>query len=213
MAKARIHTAYKKADGARVPSVTTILGVLAKQALLDWAWRCGCDGLDYKVVRDQAGDIGTLAHAMVVAHLKGETADTSEYSPEMVSQAENAVLSFYTWLDQQTVEPILIEEQLVSEAHGYGGTLDLYARINGKAVLVDFKTSKAIYSEHVTQVSAYAQMLMENGHDVDGAFILRIGKEENTSFETRLISQAELLKHFDLFRHCIEVHRLQKELK
>lgn len=78
--KTKIHTVYKTADGKRVPSVTTILGILNKPALLDWAWRMGCEGQDYKAVRDNAGDIGTLAHYLILCHLKGEKPETQDYS-------------------------------------------------------------------------------------------------------------------------------------
>lgn len=54
--KTKIHTVYKLEDGTRVPSVTTILGILNKPALVEWAYQCGCQGLDYKAVRDQAGE-------------------------------------------------------------------------------------------------------------------------------------------------------------
>ncbi len=76
--KTKIHTVYKTKDGQRVPSVTTILGILNKPALLDWAWRCGCDGINYKAIRDNAADIGTLAHYMIMTYLRGEKPDTSE---------------------------------------------------------------------------------------------------------------------------------------
>ena len=62
MPSQQIHTIYKKADGTRVPSATTYLGVLAKPALIHWAWELGVQGLDYRKVRDQAGETGTLGH-------------------------------------------------------------------------------------------------------------------------------------------------------
>ena len=35
------HTIYKTLEGEIVPSVTTVLKILNKSALLDWAWRLG----------------------------------------------------------------------------------------------------------------------------------------------------------------------------
>ena len=86
--KKKIHTVYKLADGSRVPSVTTALGILNKPKLLNWAWKCGVDGLDYRAVRDNAADIGTLAHYFILCHLKHETPDTSEYSQSDIDKAE-----------------------------------------------------------------------------------------------------------------------------
>ena len=78
MTNQKIHTIYKKADGTRVPSVTTYLGVLAKPALIHWAWELGVQGLDYRKVRDQAGDVGTLVHYLILCQLQGQEPDLSE---------------------------------------------------------------------------------------------------------------------------------------
>ena len=149
--KTRIHTVYKLSNGERVPSVTTVLGILAKPALIHWAWKCGCDGQDYRAVRDDAGNVGTLAHYLVLCHLKGEIPDTSEYSPENLDRAENALIKYWDWEKGHRIEPILVETPLVSEQYRFGGTLDFYGKVDGQPSLVDFKTGKSIYGEAYLQ--------------------------------------------------------------
>lgn len=211
MDKTKIHTVYKLANGQRVPSVTTVLGVLNKPALLNWAWRCGCDGLDYKAVRDSAAGIGTLAHYLIMCHLRGESPDTSEYSAQDNFQAENCLIKYWDWESQNHITPVLIEEPLVSEQYGFGGTIDCLAKINGELTLIDWKTSKGIYPEMIYQMAAYQQLLIEHGYDVTRARILRIGRDENEGFEERVM--VNLSKHRQIFHACLEIYKLQAELR
>lgn len=209
--KAKIHTVYKMADGTRVPSVTTILGVLNKPALLDWAWKLGVQGLDYKTVRDNAADIGTLAHGMVMAHLTGTEFDKSEYSPADVTQAENCLIKYWDWEKGHKIEVIEVEKPMVSEIYKFGGTIDCLAKVDGDLVLIDHKTGKAIYSEMFYQLAAYRQLLSETGHNITSARILRIGRDDTEGFEER--QMIDLDRHFELFKHCLEIYRLQAELR
>jgi hypothetical protein len=209
--KTKVHTVYKNQNGVRLPSVTTILGILNKPALMDWAWKCGLEGQDYKAVRDQAGDIGTLAHYLIMCHLKSETPDTSDYSPADVGKAENCLIKYWDWEKGKALKPVLIEASLISEKYGFGGTIDFLARCGNELWLVDHKTGKGIYSEMFYQLAAYRQLLLEAGHKIDSARILRIGRDETEGFEERVVLNLD--KQFELFTHCLAVYQLQKELK
>jgi len=209
--KTKIHTVYKTQDGQRVPSVTTILGILNKPALLEWAWKCGCEGLDYKKVRDTAGDIGTLAHYLIMCYLNKETPDTSEYSKESIGKAENCLLSFFEWHKANPVKPVIVEEPMVSEFYGFGGTIDCLGELNGELWLVDFKTGKAIYPEMISQLAAYRVLLAEHGHEIANARIVRIGRDEDEGFEERVITN--LSKEWQVFEHCLKIYNLQKEIR
>ncbi len=210
--KTKIHTVYKNAKGERLPSVTTILGILNKPALMDWAWKCGCEGKDYKAVRDEAGGIGTLAHYLILCHIKGEKPDTSEYSAQDIEKAENCLIKYWDWADaHKDIKALLVETPIVSEQYGFGGTIDYLGQCGNQLLLIDHKTGKAIYSEMFYQLAAYVQLLKEAGYNVSNARILRIGRDEVEGFEERVMN--DLSKHFDLFTHCLAVYKLQKELR
>ena len=211
MAKTKAHQVYKLKNGTRVPGVTTALGVLSKPALIPWAWGLGMKGIDYRKFRDDKADIGTLAHYLIMCHLKKQEPDTSDYSKAQIDQAENCVLSYYEWENSHPFEPILVETPLVSEVHKFGGTPDLLANGNGGGYLIDLKTGKAIYDDFLFQLAAYKILLEENGHPVEKARILRIGRSEDESFEDRLVGDLEPQKK--LFLHCLEIYRLKKEIK
>lgn len=211
MPKTKVHTVYKTKDGERVPSVTTALGILNKPALLQWAWQCGVDGLDYRAVRDQAADIGTLAHYLILCHLKGEMPDTSEYSPGNISKAENCLIKYWDWEREHKIEPLLVEEPMVSEAYRFGGTIDCLARCNGELWLIDHKTGKAVYDEMFYQLAAYRQLIRESGADIHNARILRIGREETGDFEERIAPNLDTA--WEVFKRCLDIYNLQKQLK
>jgi hypothetical protein len=209
--KTKVHTIYKLASGDRVPSVTTILGVLNKPALLDWAWRCGCDGLDYKAVRENAADIGTLAHYLVMCHLTSREPDTSEYSAQDIEQAETCLIKYWDWENGHKIEPILVEASLISEEYQFGGTIDFFGKVDGQPTLVDFKTGKAIYPEFFYQLAAYEHLLGEDGHLIEVTRILRIGRNEDEGFEERTIGKLD--KQWELFLNCRNIYRLQAEIR
>jgi hypothetical protein len=211
--KTKIHTVYKLSSGERVPSVTTVLGILNKPALLEWAWRCGCDGLDYKAVRDQAGGIGTLAHYFIMCHLTETKPDTSEYSTQDIEKAENCLIKYWDWEKGHKIEPILVETPLISEQYRFGGTIDFYGKIDGLPTLLDFKTGKAIYSEFFYQLAAYQQLLYEADKPTFNldVRILRIGRDENEGFEERTLGKLD--KQWEVFLSCLNIYNLQKEIK
>ena len=210
ISKGKAHIQYRLADGTRVVGVTTALSILAKPALVRWANNLGLQGIDSSKYVDALADIGTLAHAMIEAEIKGEQPDLSCYSPEQVSLAENCLLSWYALCKGRTIEPILQEAPLVSEAHGYGGTVDFYGKIDGVLTLADIKTSKAIYSEHRTQTVAYRQLLIENGYPVDDVRIFRVGRDESEAWEDHGVTMIE--EHWQLFTHALAIYRLQQRL-
>jgi hypothetical protein len=212
MTKSKVHTIYKLKDGTRVPSVTTILGILGKPALIHWAWKCGCDGLDYQKVRDDAAEVGTVAHAFIMEYLTNQnsTFDAAEYAPNVLERAKACVEKFKNWqAEHSTFKLILAEQQLVSEGYKFGGTIDCLASLNDKLVLIDFKTGNAIYDEMRYQLAAYMQLLKENGHDVSHARLLRIGRDETEGFEDKPF--VNLVKEWQIFLHCRGIYDLQKK--
>lgn len=212
--KTKAHQRYKTSDGATVPGVTTALGIINKPQLLAWAWKCGCDGIDYRKTSGQAADIGSIAHWLVECHLKGQTPDTSEFAPADLAKAENAYIKFLSWWDKSGLRYVASEMQLVSELERYGGTLDIMAEgRDGEKVLVDLKTSKAIYTPEMTmQLAAYANLYHEvHGEQVKRYIICRIGKENEGDFEVR--EWTDLNAELDGFRAALALHKIMQTLK
>ena len=207
----RAHTVYKTADGKRVPGATTITGLLNKPQLVRSANNLGLEGLDSSKYTDEAAAVGTLAHALIHAHLQGDKVDTDLFSPIQVDLAENAVLSFYERASRHKIEPIICEIPMVSEKRRYGGTVDCYCMLDSKPTLLDFKTGKAIYDEYFVQTSAYRELLLEHGHPVEEIKILRVGRDETEGFEERSITDST--KYFKIFQNLLDIYYIKRELK
>lgn len=210
--KTRAHQKYTLADGTTVPGVTTVIGSNLgwnKNMLIAWARREALAGNDPNKIRDNAADIGTLAHYLIECHLKGKEPDVSEYSPADLSLAENSFLAYLEWEGQHQVKHVYSELQLVSEQYHYGGTIDLVAEVDGYLSLVDFKTSKGVYPEHRLQLAAYQHLYAERFSDgLLPPHILRIGKDG----EFQHYKLQSLNKEWEIFKSLLTIHRLRKEI-
>ncbi len=209
--KNKAHIRYKDKEGNIVPGATTIIGLLAKPQLIIWANRLGLQGIDSTKYRDDKADIGTLAHKMVLADIKGETVDTSEYSKEQIDQAENSFLSWLEWRKGKELKVILMETPLVSEGYSFGGTPDFLGYLNGQLVLMDYKTG-GIYQEAYIQVCSYRQLLAENGYpSIDKAIVLGIPRTEDEDFKE--ITYTNFDNGWRIFKRLNEIYQLLKEVK
>ena len=209
--KVMAHTRYKNADGDIVVGTTTVLNRLSKPALVPWANKLGLEGVAVGKYVDDKAEIGTLAHEMVHCLLKGEEADTSDYSQNQILSALNSLKSFNSWYDGVEIKPLLLEEKLVSEKWQYGGSVDCYALINRERVLVDFKTGKAIYNDMAYQIAAYKNLLEENGYPVDYAMILNIPRAETEDFAIKKWDNLD--SQLTVFMCMLEVYRTEKFIK
>jgi len=213
--RAKSHMIYKTSEGKRVPGVTTILGIIAKPALIKWANGLGLQGINSEVYVDETARIGTLAHEMIQEYLGGPKWDKKAYNPEQIDLAENAVISFFEWekVGGHQMETLHVELPLVSERHEYGGTVDWYGEIDGKKWLVDIKTSKGLYPEHTFQVAAYWQALIENDYEVEGVRLLRVGRTEDEGFDDHVLDTPELIKAWKVFEATLSLYKLKQDFE
>lgn len=211
--KARAHIVYKLEDGTRVPGVTTILGVLAKPLLYKWHNTMGLEGIDTAKYADASAEAGRAAHAMIQCHLIGEEFDGSEYSADMLSLAENAYLKYLEWERPQKIEEVMSELPMVSEIHRFGGTIDLYCKLNGVPTLIDFKTSSSgVWPEMKHQAAGgYRLLLEEHGFTVEKILIIRTGRSENMDFDVHEVGDWPI--HTDIFLKCRALYDLQKRIR
>jgi hypothetical protein len=166
---------YRASDDTLVPSVTNVIGVMSKgDALTRWsakmvaeaAWnmRQSLDamGRDEAITvlkqspwrkSTRAADRGTDIHAYLEARL-------NRLEPEELSDdAEPYRAAADEWFDYigASFEDVQTEVTLFHPM--YAGTTDLIARRDDRWVILDFKTSKAIYDEAALQLSALSGCL------------------------------------------------------
>lgn len=207
--KTKVHQRYFKDDGARVPSSTTVLSILAKPALIEWAWKMGLEGEDYRKYRDDKAEIGSLAHYLILCDVKGVKPDTDQYSKKQIDLAENCLLSYYEWKKGHDVKSVFAEEPLVSNKFGFGGTPDDLSYVDGILTLIDYKTGKGIYDEYYYQTCSYVKLIEENKSLCpERILILNIPRSEDEEFSLKVYKNFD--KGWEIFYHCLQIYNLMK---
>ena len=160
---------YRLNDGSFCPSVTTVLGCLAKgDGLMEWSNSLGFKGLRYKEHLDSLARTGTLAHAKIEADLRGTAApDETGYTEEEQRGAFASHFHFRAWRRTHEVRALALERVFVSEALRVGGTVDAILEVDSQPIIVDFKTSAKPYLSHFLQLAAYQALVRETmGHNL-----------------------------------------------
>lgn len=207
-----VHTRYRNAAGKVVPGVTTVINILAKPALVGWAWRLGLDGQDMNKVKQQAADIGTVTHYLCECVLTGVEPKLGAYKQNDIDVAMPCYDSFKRWFTESKLVAVAVECGVVSELWQYGGTIDLIARDGGKLGLYDVKTSKGVYDEYQIQMSAYVEAWNELHPDTPIEFVKIIHLDKETGMlATHDLSMEKLkMPFFEIFKHLRAIYVLQK---
>lgn len=140
-------------DGIWYPRVTSILSIKAKPALYMYYANLP----NYKIgeaIKTRSAEEGTLVHETIEALLKKEPVAIPD-------QVKPSVEAFMAFASQHDIVPLKIEEQVVSKKHGYAGTVDVLAEVDGKMGVLDIKTSKAVYRDYGMQTAAYVEAFKE----------------------------------------------------
>ena len=222
------HLYRRRSDGMPIPGVTSILRVIAKEALIQWAANMASDywyeavkahkveniETAYTVWREaksahrdfslQAANIGTEVHKYAEARLKSLPPPILE-TPQAIKGAE----AFDLWLQNHDVQVGATERICFSQTHWYAGTCDFVGRIDGSSCVADFKTSSAIYPEMRLQTAAYQRALEDEcGDKIEARWIVRFDKKTG-AFE----AQAFRSDHERDFQGFLSALNLSKVLK
>lgn len=184
--------------GQTVPSVTTCLNLLNKEAIPRWAAKLAAEYAvdNFPVLaklereeaikrvkaypwekRDAAGDHGTSVHEYAETRLVlGLPARASNRSERHVDEV----------LDALRPVPIFTEETVWHEGVAYAGTFDGIWKIGRKTVMIDWKSGGAkAYPETALQLTAYSRgeyVIRPDGEQlevprIDGAMVIHVPNE------------------------------------
>jgi hypothetical protein len=167
----------------------------------------------HTVRKDEAASIGSQVHAFAEAYAlfklgAGEMPTIPDDAPEPVL---NGISAFIDYVNSRRIEFLHAERLLYSRVHGFVGMTDSIARIDGKLYVVDYKTSKGIYSEMWYQIAAYALAWNEEHPEepVEGGLILHFDKETGNLNEKEF-SIEDLQIHGETFLHCLALKKAEK---
>lgn len=204
-----------------VRGVTTILQILDKPALMQWAanmaseyWREGIKAgtdeitldrlakeapLAWKLKRDAAGQIGTLIHKWIEEHIQAKIQKKDGPTAPINEIMYTAVVKFLQWEKDNVGEYLFSEKKLYSVTHNVAGTCDFtYRDKEGKLSLGDLKTSNSMQRTFDLQLAAYRYMLEEESPSevYENMVIVRVGKDEGKIQIKKVENYKENLKAF-----------------
>lgn len=220
-------------DGKVIPGCTTVLGIMAKPALLYWAANMASDywkdnikpGIPLDEIeidslwnrakrahtqkKVDSAALGSFVHKWCEEHIKG-------LNPELPvnEQMRGAVERFLKWESEHKVKFLLSEQLVYSKECGYAGTTDFICEIDGKMWLGDIKTSNGIYDEYFAQTAAYLYARTEEfpSEVYEGVVIVRVGKEDG-EVEVARKTTTELRPYYELFINCLSTYGSLKEIE
>lgn len=151
-------------NGDNYVSVTNVLSVLAKPALINWAAKMGAraalkdptiseDDASYAIYqfKQSSADRGSLVHKFCEHYGTPNQIQLSDIPEEF----QGFCNSYVDWYNTNKPELLYREIILCNHTHRYAGTADLYAKIGDLYYLIDLKTGKDIYDEAKLQLTAY----------------------------------------------------------
>lgn len=218
----------------RLVSVTSVLAVLAKPALIRWSEAQGAAGALAAV---RMGELDPALHAddeavNVVRHL-GLGADAAKKKAADRGLSLHDALQFYCFenelpspqdiaadarpymrglakaLAQLDPEPIHVERIICHPDLGYGGRMDLLATVAGQRTLIDLKTSRSGrgYPEAHCQAVGYAAAEAAVGEPWPDRIVV-LGVSPDGTFCCDECSAPR-----DGFERVLEVYRLMAEIR
>lgn len=158
-------------DGAPVPGVTTVIGVLDKPQLVKWA---ADQSASYAIENWlELAEVPMIERAKRIAearfntnrkatvkgnriHNLGERLAHGE-EVEVPIELQRPVSAYARFLDAWQIETVATETPVCSTEWGFAGTFDLVGRLpRFGTALLDVKTGKRVYDEVGLQLNAYA---------------------------------------------------------
>src|SRR5262249_37328845 len=127
-------------------------------------------------------DAGTLAHAMALAHVRGiDWQPEVPIDPVLLDKARSGFAAYLAWERMHKPRIRRTDIVLASDRYSFGGSIDAVAVVDGKLALMDWRTSNAVYQDHLIALAACKALWEENepAHPLKGGFhLFRFARED-----------------------------------
>ena len=149
---------YVDDEGNEYPSVTTVLSILNKKAIMEWRARVGEE--EANRISSQAAARGSKVHDMIEDYVLGR-----EVSSENLIAMQN-FKEIKPIIDENLSKVYATEKRMYSKHLGVAGTVDCVGEWKGQRAIIDWKTSakfkkKEWVSNYFMQACAYSIMWEE----------------------------------------------------
>jgi genome maintenance exonuclease 1 len=151
---------YITPDGARLPSITTVLSILSEESIQAWRKRVGDE--EANRISSRASKRGTAVHSIVEKYINNEEDFDKGFGLDIVQSFKN----LQPILDNRIGRVYGQELALYSKFLGVAGRCDCIAEFDGVLSIIDFKTSKRLkkkddITSYFIQEAAYSIMYEE----------------------------------------------------
>lgn len=214
------HVTYRNKFGEIVPSVTTILKVINKEALVYWANALGWKKISVKKELDRTSMVGTLVHEYIEATITNQPEETIKniefdidncLDDESKQEAFNSIESFNKFWDKYKDEYKILTCELPLYGDSYAGTCDIIAKHNGDLCIMDIKTSKQFHFTMFLQLAAYWNLYKKLYNKTPKKVgVLRVDKKDGR--EAKMLWNEDLkcnnIKYyFQCFKQALDLYR------
>jgi len=188
---------FRNEKGEVIPGVTGVISILDKSAALTgWAVRLAKEYLiskidageqitiidieeavkQHRIKKEEAGNIGEKIHTWIEEWMAGKNPAMAEDE-----KVRNGITAFLQFQKENKVKWLENTKVIYSKKYGFAGILDAVGRIGKDLVLVDFKSSNAIYQDYALQCAGYQIAYEEEKKKkMKYRLVIRFGKDDGT---------------------------------
>lgn len=195
---------YFTPDGNAYPSITTVLSIVGKEAILAWRARVGEE--EANKISQQASTRGTAVHKLAEDYLNNEENWKGKHMPSNLFSFN----SIKPILDKSVNNIWFQEVFLYSDKLKCAGQADCIAEFDGVLSIIDFKTSRRVKKEeditnYFIQLCFYAAAFLERtGVAIkQGVIIMAVDENEPLVFKVNT---------YDYLEHFLTVRKKYKEM-
>lgn len=177
---------YKTPSGNRYPSITSVTGILSKDAIQEWRNKVGAE--EANRVSNVASKRGTRLHLLAELYITNQHDDFEKTFKSSMIDVVVMWKDLQKKLDSGLTEVLASEARLWSDELEVAGTVDCIGKLFGKYAIIDFKTSrKQKYKTDIVgyflQAAAYSQMWYERtGMKIEHLVILIATEETGKTY-------------------------------
>ena len=195
---------YFTPEGNAYPSITTVLSIIGKEAIIEWRKRVGEE--EANKISQQAATRGTAVHKLAEDYLNNEEDWKGKHMPANLFSFN----SIKPILDNHVNNVWFQEVFLYSDKLKCAGQCDCIAEYDGVLSIIDFKTSRRVKKEeditnYFIQLCFYAAAFLERtGVAIkQGVIIMCVDGSEPLVFK---------INTYDYLQHFLSVRKKYKEL-
>lgn len=190
--------------------VRNFLKVLTAQAALDIILRDKSFAEIYQSILQETADDGIAMHARIEEYFRWPTScPDMPYPKELLDKLPAGFINF---IEKYQPKVAYMEERFYDDTLMVTGQPDMVCYINGKLVVVDWKSSKAVSMKHRLQVSIYAKNAKHEGNLAIGAMVVCFGAPTKQGYSLGALDLEKINRYYEAMKHLRSVIDICKGL-